>query len=108
MCQKFCRSVDGGAREVERGGVDQLCRLRGERHEDCTDERRCAEQHAEEQEAASEKHGRKKSVFQPAEAVASDEPQEGNPGKRDEIQPDRYNARIRVQPRARLLGIGRY
>jgi hypothetical protein len=65
-------SVNGGAREVERSGVDQLCRLRGERHEDCTDDRRCAEQHAEEQEAASEKHSRKKPVFQLAKAVAQD------------------------------------
>src|SRR5271169_2896669 len=51
----------------------------------------------------------KKTVFQVAEAVAqdADEPQECNPGKGDEIQPQRNGVRIHAEPRARLLRIGR-
>ena len=104
-------NVRSGAREAKGGRIHQFLR-RG----NGSDQHNRAyyggggEQHRQEQQAAPEKYGGEKAILKLGEPVAqhADKPQEGDTGKRHQVQRNRDRSRVGGKPRARLERICRY
>src|SRR6185503_12568191 len=67
-----------------------------------------SKQHCQEQQTASEEYSCEKTIFQSPKTISydPDEPEKGNAGKRDDVQPKRRRCGPMGQPCARLERIG--